>query len=153
MGARYPYDIFKGPGEIGRDSMAGRAESMLPVMLSEGVNKGRISLARLVEVCCENPARIFGLYPRKGVIAVGSDADFTVVDLNKNLKLTRDHVFNSNGWSIWEGWQMKGWPVMTLLRGNIMMEWPEGEPKRRVVGEPIGKYLARKPGHALYPVE
>ena len=153
VGARYPYDIFKGPGEIGRDSMAGRAESMLPVMLSEGVNKGRISLARLVEVCCENPARIFGLYPRKGVIAVGSDADFTVVDLNKNLKLTRDHVFNSNGWSIWEGWQMKGWPVMTLLRGNIMMEWPEGEPKRRAVGEAIGKYLARKPGHALYPVE
>lgn len=153
VGARYPYDIFKGPGEIGRDSMAGRAESLLPLMLSEGVNKGRISLERLVEVCCENPARIFGLYPKKGVIALGSDGDFAVVDLNKNLKLTREHVFNSNGWSIWEGWQIKGWPVMTILRGNIMMEWKEGEPKRRVGGGPIGQYLARKPGQALYPLE
>ena len=133
--------------------MAGRAESLLPIMLSEGVNKGRISLERLVEVCCENPARQFGLYPKKGVIALGADADFAIVDLNKTLKLTRDHVFNSNGWSLWEGWEMKGWPVMTILRGNIMMEWPEGEPKRKVVGQPIGKYLARKPGHEMYPLD
>lgn len=153
VGAKYPYDIFKGPGEIGRDSMAGRAESMLPLMLGEGVNKGRISLERLVEVCCENPARKFGLYPKKGAIAIGSDADLVLVDLNKRLKLTRDQVFNSNGWSIWEGWDIKGWPVMTILRGNIMMEWPEKEPKRRVVGEPIGKYLARTLGHKLHPLD
>jgi len=153
VGAKYPHPIFAGAGEISRDAMAGRTEGMLYVLLSEGVNKGRISLERLVEVCCENPARKFGLYPKKGVIAVGADADFVIVDLNKTMKLTRDQIFNSNGWSIWEGWEIKGWPVMTILRGNIMMEWPDGEPKRRVVGKPIGRYLARKSGHELYPLD
>ena len=144
VGAKYPHPIFTGAGEIARDAMAGRTEAMLYMMLSEGVNKGRISLERLVEVCSENPARKFGLFPRKGIIAVDSDADFVVVDLEKSMKLKRDHVFNSNGWSIWEGWQIKGWPVMTILRGHVMMEWPEGESKRRVVENPIGKYLVRR---------
>lgn len=146
VGAKYPHPIFAGAGEISRDAMAGRTEGLLYIMLSEGVNKGRISLERLVQVCCENPARKFGIFPKKGLIAVGSDADFTVVDLEKNMKLTRDHVFNSNGWSIWEGRQIKGWPVMTILRGNVMMDWPDGEAKRRIVGKPIGRYLARRLG-------
>ena len=133
--------------------MAGRTEGLLLIMLSEGVNKGRLSLERLVEVCCENPAKRYGLYPKKGVIAVGSDADFVVVDLERSMKLKRDHVFNSNGWSIWEGREIKGWPVMTILRGHVMMEWPEGEPKRKVVGGPIGQYLVRQAGSEYYSVK
>ena len=152
VGPKYPYDIFTGPSAIRRDIMAGRTEGLLLIMLSEGVNKGRLSLERLVEVCCENPAKRYGLYPKKGVIAVGSDADFVIVDLAKTLKLSRDHVFNSNGWSIWEGREIKGWPVMTILRGHVMMEWPEGEPKRKVVGDPIGQYLVRQAGSEFYPV-
>ncbi len=132
---------------------SGSAGFLLPVMLSEGVNKGRISLERLVEVCCENTARKFGLYPKKGAIAIGSDADFVIVDLNKSKTLTPDMVHSRVGWSIFEGWGLKGWPVMTILRGNVVMEWPEGEPEPKVVGEPIGQYLPRKPGHALYPLE
>ena len=74
-------------------------------MLSEGVNKGRITLERLVELYCENPAKKIGLFPKKGAIAVGSDADFAIVDLNRTKKLTRDMVFSNIGWSIYEGWE------------------------------------------------
>ena len=114
---------------------------VLPVLLSEGVNKGRIGIERLVELCCENPARKNGLFPKKGTIAIGSDADFAIVDLDKVKTVTRDMVFSSVGWSIYEGWELKGWPVMTILRGNVIMEWPEGEPNRSIVGEPIGQYI------------
>ncbi|MFC2047542.1 amidohydrolase family protein, partial [Chloroflexota bacterium] len=148
----YPYNIFEGPakssvgGIMTRDGISGRAESLVPIMLSEGVNKGRISLKRFVEVMSENPARLFGLYPKKGVIAIGSDADFTIVDLNKTKKVTRDQLYTINAWSFWEGWKITGWPVMTIIRGNVMMEWLEGEPRPKIVGEPMGKYLPRKLG-------
>lgn len=130
-----------------------RVEAYLPVMLTEGVHKGRISLEKLVQVCCENPARIFGLYPKKGAIAVGSDADFVVVDLNRTMKVHRDMIYSSAGWSIWEGKELKGWPVMTILRGQVIMEWPEGSPRAKIVVEkPLGRYLPRKAGHQLYPI-
>ncbi len=134
-------------------SFCGSAGFLLPVMLSEGVNKGRISLERLVEVCCENTARSFGLYPKKGAISIGSDADFVIVDLNKSKRLTPDMVHIGTGFSIFEGSELKGWPVMTILRGNVMVEWPEGAPGPKVVGQPIGQYLPRKPGHELYPLD
>ena len=121
-----------------------RVEALLPIMLSEGVNKGRITLQRLVEVCCLNPANIFGLHPQKGAIALGSDADLVIVDLDKSCKVNRDMIHSSAGWSIYEGWEIKGWPVMTILRGHVMMEWPEGEPKAKIVGKPMGKYIARQ---------
>ncbi len=121
-----------------------RVEALLPIMLSEGVNKGRITLQRLVEVCCQNPAKIFGLHPRKGAIALGSDADLVIVDLDKSCKVTRDMIHSSAGWSIYEGWEIKGWPIMTILRGHVMMEWPEGEPKSKIVGKPIGHYIPRQ---------
>lgn len=129
-----------------------RAEALLPVILSEGVNKGRISLQKAVEVCCENPARIFGVYPKKGVIMVGSDADLVVVDLGLTRKVAKGMIHSAAGWSIYEGWEMKGWPIMTILRGNVMMEWPEKEPKAKIVGSPIGEYIPRKLGHGLYPL-
>ena len=66
--------------------MAG-LETWLPIMLSEGVNKSRITMERLVEVCCYNPAKKYGLAPRKGMIAVGSDADLVVLDLNRKAKV------------------------------------------------------------------
>jgi dihydropyrimidinase len=130
-----------------------RVEAYLPVMLSEGVHKGRISLEKLVEVCCENPARIFGVYPKKGTISVGSDADLVVVDLQRTMKVQRDMIYSSAGWSIWEGQQLKGWPVMTILRGQVIMQWPEGTPNAEIMlDKPIGRYIPRKPGHQLYPI-
>jgi len=130
-----------------------RVESYLPVMLSEGVHKGRVSLERLVELCCENPARIFGLYPKKGTITVGSDADLVIVDLDRSMTVNADMIHSSAGWSIWEGKELKGWPVMTILRGEVIMEWPEGAPHAVISAEkPSGRYVPRKPGQHYYPI-
>ncbi|MBI2831893.1 MAG: amidohydrolase family protein [Chloroflexi bacterium] len=135
------------------EGFASRVEALLPMLLSEGVNKGRITIERVAEISSTNVAKAFGLYPKKGVIAVGADADFAIVDLEREKTITRDMIFSRQGWSLWEGWDVKGWPVMTILRGNVMMEWPEGEPRARIVGKPDGKYLPRYPGHELYPIE
>lgn len=130
-----------------------RVESYLPVMLTEGFHKGRISLERLVQISSENPARIFGLYPKKGAIAVGSDADLVIVDLQRTVKVNRDMIFSSAGWSIWEGAELKGWPVTTILRGQVIAEWPEGAPRPKIKAEkPLGRYIPRKVGHQLYPI-
>lgn len=114
-------------------------QMILPVMLSEGVNKDRISLEKLVEVCCQNPAKAFGLYPRKGTLSVGSDADIVTVDLNKKVKWTAELSPSVCDWSIYEGWEFKGWPVMTILRGNVITE--EGA---IIVTPGVGRYCPRK---------
>lgn len=112
---------------------------ILPVMLSEGVNKNRISLENVVEVCCYKPAKIFGLYPRKGTIDVGSDADIVIVDLDKKVKWTVDLSPSVCDWSIYDGWEFKGFPVLTMLRGKVIVE--EG----KVIAEPgYGRYIHRK---------
>jgi allantoinase len=95
-------------------------ETMLPVMLSEGVNRGRISLGRVQQVCCENPARIFGLYPKKGIIRKGSDADLVIVDLKEERKVRGDKLHYKVGWTPYEGWKLKGWPILTIRRGQII---------------------------------
>src|SRR5207245_8882840 len=77
-----------------------RVEAMLPVMLSEGVNKGRITLPRCVEFCCENPAKAFGLFPKKGVLRVGADADIVLVDLKKTQTLKKDMILTSPEWAV-----------------------------------------------------
>lgn len=127
-----PPDIWKAyPGFPG--------EGLLQLMLSEGVNKGRISLKKLVEICCSNPAKVFGIFPKKGIIDVGSDADLVIVDMNKKAKVTLEALHSPAGFSVYEGWQLKGWPVLTMVRGNIVME--DGE----IIGKPgTGKYLPRK---------
>ena len=121
-----------------------RVETFLPVMLTRGVHDGRITLERLVEVCCENPAKIFGLYPKKGVVAVGSDADLVVVDLSREVTVGKEHLNSRAGWSLMEGKTYHGWPIMTLLRGELTAEWSDDSPGIRPVGEPRGQYLPRK---------
>ena len=95
-------------------------ETMLPVMLSEGVNKRRLTLAKLQRVCCENPARLFGFYPRKGVLREGSDADLVIVDLKLKKKVKGVELHQKLDWTPYEGWMLKGWPVMTMRRGEIL---------------------------------
>ena len=119
---------------------------MLPLMLDEGINKGRITLQRLVEMMCEAPARIFGLYPRKGCLQVGSDGDVVLVDLKRTETITNDMVHTRPKWTILEGRELTGWPVMTILRGEVLMEWPEGEPRSRIVATGKGRYIPRTPG-------
>ncbi|HEY7066540.1 MAG TPA: amidohydrolase family protein [Chloroflexota bacterium] len=123
-----------------------RVEGLLPMLLSEGVNAGRLSLERLAQVASETPARIFGLYPRKGVIQVGADADLLVVDLEREATVHAGMLHTATPWTIYEGRHVKGWPVMTLLRGEVVMEWPDDAPKAEIVGPPRGRYLRRPLG-------
>ena len=125
-----------------------RVEGMLPMMLSEGVNKGRISIERLAQIASENPARIFGLYPKKGVIVPGADADLIVVDLQRRATITKQLLHTITPWSVYEGWDVTGWPVMTLVRGNIVMEWPESDARAKVTDASVGQYLRRSISNA-----
>jgi allantoinase len=97
-------------------------ETMLPIVLSEGVNKKRITLRRAAEVLSENPAKRFGLYPRKGHIKVGADADFTIVDLSAEKKVKASDLHYKVGWTPYEGWVLKGWPTATIVRGQVVMK-------------------------------
>jgi dihydropyrimidinase/dihydroorotase len=123
-----------------------RVEMLLPILLHEGVNKGRISLERLVQACCERPAQIFGLYPKKGVIAPGSDADLVFVDLDREVTVTDDMVHTQAGWTLLHGHKLKGWPVKTILRGRVIADWKEGTPRAEILGDPCGEYQFRTQG-------
>jgi len=116
------------------------------LMLSLGVNQRRRSLERMVEACCETNAKVFGLFPKKGIIRVGSDGDIVVVDLNKEATVKPDMLYTSSGWSIYEGWEFTGWPVMTIVRGNIVAEWSNKSNAMEMVGDPVGRYVPRKLG-------
>jgi dihydropyrimidinase len=113
-------------------------ESYLTIMLSEGVNKGRITLEKLVEVCCVNNAKAMGIYPKKGSIRVGSDADIVIVDMNKKVRLSAENLHQLADFCLFEGWEVKGYPVLTMLRGNIVMK--DG----KLLAKPgLGRYLPR----------
>lgn len=94
----------------------------LPLLFTEGINKGRVDLQTLAKVVAEYPARIFGAYPQKGVIAPGSDADLVVVDQNRQATLGVRRMRGRADYSNWEGKQVKGMPVMTFLRGTLIAE-------------------------------
>ena len=96
--------------------------TMLPVLLSEGVNKRRINLQRVTEVTSYNTSRIFGLYPQKGSIQKGSDADLVIVDLDLKKKVTPDLLQSYSDYTIYDGWELCGWPITTILRGKVIME-------------------------------
>ena len=116
------------------------AESRMGIVYTEGVVKRGMSLKRFVEVTSENAARIFDLYPRKGAIAVGSDADLAVIDptIHKNLTMQDLHL---GEYSVWEGQEVRGWPVTTVLRGKVIVE------NGKLHGSPTdGQLLLRKGG-------
>jgi dihydroorotase len=107
-------------------------QTLVPVMLDH-VNAGRLSLARFVDLTSAGPQRIFGI-AGKGRIALGYDADLTVVDLMAERVIDNDWVGSKSGWTPFAGRKVKGWPIGTVLRGKIAM-W-EGE-LRRAAGEPV----------------
>jgi dihydropyrimidinase len=114
--------------------------TMLPVLLSEGVNKRRISIEKVAELTSFNTAEIFGMFPRKGTIAVESDADIVLVDLEKEQKVTPELLQSYSDYTIYDGMTFKGWPVLTMVRGEIVME------DDQIVGKPgYGEFIARKP--------
>jgi dihydropyrimidinase/dihydroorotase len=130
-----------------------RVELALPMLLSEGVNQGRISLERLVQTACENPAKTFGVYPRKGAIEVGADADFVVVDLNKKSVARDKKVYAASGWTCIDGRELTGWPVMTIRSGKIVARWNDEQERNEVIDHVPGRYIRRHPGRTTYPIE
>ena len=110
-------------GRTVRDVTGGHngAETRVGVTYSEGVVRQGMSLERFVDVTSTNAAKIMGLYPRKGAIAPGSDADIVLIDPSIQRPLTMDD-FHISDYSIWEGFAASGWPVMTIMRGKVVVE-------------------------------
>jgi len=119
-------------------------ETRLPLLFSEGVSKGRISLERFVALTATNPAKLFGLYPRKGTIAVGVDADITLWDPSREVTLSQQILHHDCDYTPYEGLAVKGWPVRTLLRGQTICL--DGT----ITGSPgTGRYLDRATSQAF----
>jgi dihydropyrimidinase len=115
---------------------------MLPMLYSEGVRCGRISLSRLVELQSTNAAKLFGLYPRKGTIAVGSDADIIVFDPDLTRAIDATMLKSNADYSVYQGWPVTGWPVTTVRRGEVVYR------DDQVVGTPGSGQLVTPRRHA-----
>ena len=124
-------------------------ENRLQMIHEFGVRAGRISLNRMVELLATNPAKLFGLYPRKGTIAVGSDADIVVFDPDRTTTISAETHHSKVDYSLYEGTQVTGSPEVVLLRGHVLVE--NGE----LVATPgIGRFVARaRFGEELKPAQ
>ena len=112
-------------------------ETAVPLMLT-AVNKGMIPITRYVQVSSFNPARAWGLYPRKGNISVGADADLIIVDMKKESRVEPEKFYSKAKWSPFDGFELKGQPVYTIVRGNVVMDHGHVETK------PIGQICTTK---------
>lgn len=114
-------------------------ELRLPVVFHQGVSEGRLSLERFVDVISTGPARILGLYPRKGQIAEGSDADIVIIDPNERWTVRVEDLHGASDYSPWEGWELQGRVRTTILRGQILVD------ELNYVGErAAGKFVERQ---------
>lgn len=125
-------DIFLAPNGIPG------VETSLAVFLN-GVNEGKLTLPQLVKMTSYNTARIYGLAPEKGSLAIGTDADFTIVDLNLEKVIAPEELKSKCKWSPYTDVTLKGWPVMTIVRGEVV--YAQGKIEGR---KGFGKYLKRK---------
>lgn len=100
-------------------------ETLMPMLYSEGVRPGRISLSRFVELTCTNTAKLFGLYPQKGTIAVGSDADLVVWDADNRRIIDGAAMQSMAGYSVYDGREVQGWPLHTISRGEVVLDQGE----------------------------
>ena len=108
-------------------------QTLLPVMLNH-INEGKLNLTQLIKLICENPVKIFGIQ-NKGYIKKGYDADFTIVDLNKEIEIKNENIQSKCGWSPFAGEKFKGTPVATIINGEIKMK------NGVLIGDPHGKPL------------
>ncbi|MFX0045704.1 MAG: dihydropyrimidinase [Candidatus Hermodarchaeota archaeon] len=115
-------------------------ETMLPLMYTEGVGKRGLTVNQLVALTSTNPAKLFGMYPEKGTIAIDSDADLVVFDPKKKVTLRASDLQTNCDWSPFEGWKLVGYPSVTISRGRVVAK--DG----KFVGEVgHGKFLKRRP--------
>ncbi|MDA1237173.1 MAG: amidohydrolase family protein, partial [Acidobacteria bacterium] len=108
-------------------------QTLLPVMLDH-VHAGRLSLERLVDLTGHGPQRIYSI-ARKGRITVGYDADFAIVDLNAKRTITHDCIASRAGWTPYDGREVIGWPIHTIVRGRTVVR--DGEVQGAAIGEPV----------------
>jgi len=119
--------MFETQKILGRDdftqcpSGAPGVEERIPLMYSEGVSKKRLSLRRFTELCCTMPAKLFGLYPRKGVLKEGSDADIVIIDPERRETLNREKIHAHVDYTAYEGRELHGYPVCTISRGEVIV--------------------------------
>lgn len=122
-----PFD-FHGDKQKGKDDFTKcpgggpGVETRMPLIFSAGVSDGRISLNKFAHVTSTNPAKIFGLYPKKGVLAEGSDADIVFIDPEKEVTITKPILHENVDYTPYEGMKVKGWPVLTMVRGQVVVE-------------------------------
>ena len=100
-------------------------ETRLPLLFSATQSDGRLSINQFVDITTTTPAKLYGLYPRKGVIAVGSDADFAIWDPQKTVIIRNELLHHAVDHTPYEGMSVRGWPVMTISRGEIV--YADGE--------------------------
>ena len=106
-------------------------QTLLPVMLNH-VNNGKLSLNKLCKLISTNPAKLYKA-KNKGEIKLGYDADLTVIDLKKSKTITNKQMANKSGWTPFNKSKVKGWPVMTIINGSLVMK------NDRIIGSPTGK--------------
>jgi len=139
---------FVGQKDMGKDDfskipngMPG-VETRLPLLYHFGVNEGRFSVNRFVELVATGPARLFGLLPRKGTISIGADADLVIWDPNKEHRLTKENLHMNVDHSPYEDITVKGYPAMVLQRGKVLVR------DNQFIGEVgAGQFLKRNPIH------
>ncbi len=121
-----------------RAGITGGSAMILPVLLTEGVRRGRLTIEQVVELTSSNAARLFGLYPRKGTLEPGSDADLVIVDLDREVTVDLRTLNSIVDFSPYVGWAARGWAETTVAGGQVVYE------KGEIVAErPRGRYLRR----------
>jgi dihydropyrimidinase len=121
-------------------------ELRLPLLFSEGVQQGRIDLNRFVELGCTNPAKIYGLHPGKGTIAIGSDADIAIWDPDRTVEITDETTHDRVGYCPYAGMTVRGWPVTVIARGEVIVD--DGA---LLAERGRGRFLPRAAGAATRP--
>jgi dihydropyrimidinase len=121
-------------------------ELRLPLLFSEGVGRGRIGLERFVELCCTNPAKIYGLHPQKGTIAIGSDADLAIWEPDRKVEVTDATTHDAAGYCPYAGMTVTGWPDTVIARGEVIVDNGALLAERG-----RGRFLPRAAGQAAQP--
>lgn len=115
-------------------------ETMVPIIVSEGYNKGRISLSKLVDVLSTNAAKHYGIYPKKGSMFIDTDADFTIIDIEKEWTIKNEKMYTMAKYGPFDGYKLKGKPVKTIVRGKLVYDDNIG-----IVGEEgYGEFIRRQ---------
>ena len=109
-------------------------ETLAPLMI-DAAGRGRITLNEVVQLLSENPAKLFGIYPKKGSMELGSDADFTLVDMNKSHIIKESELHSISKVTAFDGYKTKGYPVGTIVRGRTVMK--DGQ----ILSEPFGEFI------------